>query len=188
TLGYLGHMWELYAMWTWIAAFAVASLEAAGSPDPSQGGSLVAFAAIASGTAGCVLAGYLGDRVGKAHVAATAMAVSAICCLLSPLAFGAPAALLVALVTVWGFAVVADSAQFSALVAEYSDQHYVGTALTVQVCLGFLLTTVTIRLTPEIAAAYGWKWAFLFLAPGPAAGIWALRPLLSGSSRRPGRQ
>jgi MFS family permease len=181
TLGYLGHMWELYAMWTWVAAFGVASLEAAGAPDPLRGGSLVAFVAIASGTAGCVVAGYLGDRVGKARVAASAMAVSAACCALTPLVFGAPAAALVGFVVVWGFAVVADSAQFSALVAEHSRE-YVGTALTIQICLGFLLTAVTIRLTPEIAAVVGWKWTFLALAPGPLAGIWALRPLLAADT------
>jgi len=184
TFGYLGHMWELYAMWTWIAAFAIASLEAGGAPDPSRGGSVVAFVAIVSGTIGCVVAGYLGDRMGKARVAASAMALSAACCALSPLAFGASTILLVVLVSVWGFAVVADSAQFSALVAQYSDRDYVGTALTVQICLGFLLTTVTIRLTPEIAAAFGWKWAFLPLVPGPIAGVWALRSLLI-AERRP---
>ena len=182
TFGYLGHMWELYAMWTWIAAFAVASLEAGGAADPSRGGSLVAFVAIVSGTVGCIVAGYLGDRIGKARVAAAAMVVSAACCAVTPLAFGASTVVLVLLVSVWGFAVVADSAQFSALVAEHSDRRYVGTALTVQICLGFLLTTVTIRLTPEIAAALGWKWAFLLLVPGPVAGIWALRSLL-GSER-----
>jgi MFS family permease len=179
TFGYLGHMWELYAMWTWIAAFAVASLEAAGADDPIRGGSLVAFVAIASGTAGCIVAGYVGDRVGKARVASAAMAVSAACCALSPVVFSTSALALVAFVTVWGFAVVADSAQFSALVAEHSPREYVGTALTIQISLGFLLTAVTIRLTPEIAATIGWKWAFLALVPGPLAGIWALRPLLS---------
>jgi MFS family permease len=179
TFGYLGHMWELYAMWTWIAAFSVASLTAAGVHDAFRGGSLVAFVAIGSGTAGCVVAGYFGDRVGKARVAAAAMAISAACCLLSPLAFGAPPWILAALVAIWGFAVVADSAQFSALVAEHSDREYVGTALTIQICLGFLLTAATIRLTPEMAGILGWKYAFLFLAPGPMVGIWALRPLLA---------
>jgi MFS family permease len=178
TLAYLGHMWELYAMWTWVAAFSVASLTAAGVADPSHGGSLVAFVAIVSGTIGCVLAGYLGDRVGKARVAAVALVISGVCCLLSPLVFGGPAALLVVLVSIWGFAVVADSAQFSALVAEYSDRDYVGTALTVQTCLGFLLTIVTIRLTPEMAGRFGWQWAFLLLVPGPIAGLLSLRPLL----------
>ncbi len=180
TFGYLGHMWELYAMWTWIAAFAVASLAAAGAADPSHGGSILAFVAIVSGTIGCVLAGWLGDRAGKARVAAAAMAISAACCALSPLVFGGPTIVLATLVSVWGFAAVADSAQFSALVAENTDRDYVGTALTVQICLGFLLTTITIRLTPEIAGIFGWKWAFLFLVPGPLAGIWALRPLLAG--------
>jgi MFS family permease len=182
TFGYLGHMWELYAMWTWIAAFAAASVAANGPGDASRAGALIAFVSIASGTAGCVAAGYLGDRVGKARVAAAAMAVSAACCAASPLVFGAPAAVLVTLVAVWGFAVVADSAQFSALVAQHSRADHVGTALTVQTCLGFLLTTVSIRLTPEIAAVVGWKWTFLFLSPGPLAGILALRPLLRSRS------
>jgi MFS family permease len=178
TLGYLGHMWELYAMWTWISAFAVASLRVAGSPDAASGGSLVAFVAIVSGTAGCIVAGVAGDRVGKARAAAAAMLLSATSCALSPLVFGAPVAALVALTSVWGFAVVADSAQFSALVTEHSRREHVGTALTIQTCLGFLLTMASIRLTPEVAALVGWKWTFLFLIPGPLAGIWALRPLL----------
>ena len=183
TFGYLGHMWELYAMWTWVAAFASASLVAAGSADPGRGGSIVAFVAIASGTVGCVAAGWLGDRAGKARVAAAAMVVSGACCAITPLAYGAPAAILVVLVSVWGFAVVADSAQFSALVAEHSERNHVGTALTVQTCLGFLLTIVTIRLTPAVADAIGWRWAFLLLIPGPVAGVLALRPLMRSRGR-----
>jgi MFS family permease len=178
TLGYLGHMWELYGMWTWVAAFATASLAAARVADPARSGSIVAFVAIVSGTIGCVLAGWLGDRAGKARVAAVAMVVSAMCCAATPAVYGAPEAALLALVTVWGFTVVADSAQFSALVAQYSERDHVGTALTVQTCLGFLLTIVTIRLVPVLAESFGWRWAFLLLAPGPVAGIVALRPLL----------
>jgi sugar phosphate permease len=106
------------------------------------------------------------------------MVVSALCCALTPLAYGTSQAMLIALVSVWGFAVVADSAQFSALVAQYSERDHVGTALTVQTCLGFLLTIVTIRLVPVIAESIGWRWAFLLLTPGPIAGIVALRPLL----------
>jgi MFS family permease len=180
TLGYLGHMWELYGMWTWVAAFATASLAAARAADPQRSGSLVAFVAIVSGTIGCVLAGWLGDRAGKARVAAAAMVVSAMCCLATPVVFGAPEAVLIAFVSIWGFTVVADSAQFSALVAQYSERDHVGTALTVQTCLGFLLTIVTIRLVPVLAEAVGWRWGFLLLAPGPAVGILALRPLLRG--------
>ncbi len=178
TLGYLGHMWELYGMWTWVAAFATASLTAARVADPARGGSVVAFVAIVSGTIGCVLAGWLGDRTGKARVAAAAMLISAMCCAVTPLVYGASEAVLIALVSIWGFSVVADSAQFSALVAQYSERDHVGTALTVQTCLGFLLTIVTIRLVPVLAESVGWRWAFLLLTPGPVAGIVALRPLL----------
>jgi MFS family permease len=178
TFGYLGHMWELYGMWTWIAGFAAASLAAARAVDPVRGGSVIAFVAIVSGTIGCVIAGWLGDRLGKARVAAAAMGVSALCCAVTPLAYGGPEAALIALVSIWGFAVVADSAQFSALVAQFSDREHVGTALTVQTCLGFLLTIVTIRLVPVVAETIGWQWAFLVLTPGPLAGMFALRPLL----------
>ena len=178
TFGYLGHMWELYAMWTWVAAFATASLAAASAADPARGGSLVAFIAIVSGTIGCVVAGWLGDKAGKARVAAAAMVVSGACCALTPLVYGGSHAVLVALVCVWGFAVVADSAQFSALVTQFTERDYVGTALTVQTCLGFLLTIATIRLTPALADLAGWRWAFLLLLPGPVSGIIALRPLL----------
>lgn len=178
TFGYLGHMWELYGMWTWVATFATASLTAARVADPLRSGSMVAFVAIVSGTIGCVLAGWLGDRAGKARVAAAAMVVSAVCCAATPLVYGASEAVLIALVSIWGFSVVADSAQFSALVAQYSERDHVGTALTVQTCLGFLLTIVTIRLVPVIAESAGWRWAFLLLAPGPVMGIAALRPLL----------
>jgi MFS family permease len=182
TFGYLGHMWELYAMWTWVAAFATASLTAASAADPARGGSLIAFLAIVTGTVGCVAAGWLGDRFGKARVAAAAMVTSGICCAMTPFVYGAPEAVLIALVSIWGCAVVADSAQFSALVAQYSERDHVGTALTVQTCLGFLLTIVTIRLTPALAEAVGWRWAFLFLVPGPAIGILALRPLMRARS------
>jgi len=171
-------MWELYAMGTWIAAFATASLAARGAADASHGGSLVAFVAIVSGTIGCVLAGWLGDRAGKARIAWGALAVSAACCALSPVVYGASELALLLLVSIWGFAVVADSAQFSALVAEHTDRSHVGTALTVQTCLGFLLTLVTIRLVPVLAESFGWRWAFLLLTPGPVSGMLALRPLL----------
>jgi MFS family permease len=183
TLGYLGHMWELYAMWAWIGVFAAASAGSAGASDPDRAGSLVAFVAIASGAVGCVLAGRWADRFGKARVAAAAMVVSGACAALSGLAFGAAGSLaLYALAVVWGFSVVADSAQFSALVAEYSPRDHVGTALTLQICAGFLLTMITIRLVPALAGAIGWQWAFVLLAPGPALGIVAMAVL----ARRPG--
>jgi MFS family permease len=140
-------------------------------------GSLVAFIAIASGSAGCVLAGFWADDWGKARVAAAAMLASAACAALSPLAFGAPLPALLILAIVWGFTVVADSAQFSALVSEHSPRTHVGTALTLQTSVGFLLTMVSIRLLPVVAQRVGWQWVFLALAPGPFLGVWALRGL-----------
>jgi len=177
TLGYLGHMWELYAMWTWIGPFAAASLSAAGSTNAATQGSLVAFVAVASGAPGCVLAGFWADRLGKARVAGAAMVASALCAAAAGLFFGAPIRWLALLAAVWGFAVVADSAQFSALVSEYSRRDEVGTAITVQTCAGFLLTMLTIRLVPSAAGWMGWPWVFLLLVPGPLAGAWAMRAL-----------
>jgi MFS family permease len=167
TFGYFGHMWELYAMWTWIAAFTAAGLSA-------QRGSLVAFVTIASGAIGCVGAGFVADRLGKARVAAWAMMVSAACAALAGFAFGGPLWLLLGLAVVWGVAVVADSALFSALISEHSLRDYVGTALTVQMCSGFLLTMATIRLLPVVASAIGWQWVFLLLVPGPILGTVAM--------------
>ena len=177
TFGYLGHMWELYAMWTWIAVLASASFAAAGVATAASAGSLAAFLAIGSGTAGCVVAGWLADRLGRARVAIWALWTSATCAALAALVFGASPIWFFLLAIVWGFAVVADSAQFSALVSDYSPPDYVGTALTLQTCLGFLLTIVTIELMPRVAAAVGWRWASWLLVPGPLLGILAMRAL-----------
>ncbi|HEV3140919.1 MAG TPA: MFS transporter [Vicinamibacterales bacterium] len=175
TLGYLGHMWELYSVWTWIAAFATASLGiGSGTIRASTEGSAIAFITIACGAAGSVAAGALADRVGQARIAAWAMIASGACCVLAGFLFAAPLAVLAPFVAVWGVAVVADSAQLSALVARYSPRDHVGTALTVQTCAGFLLTMAPIRLLPLVADAAGWRWAFLVLAPGPLLGALAL--------------
>ncbi|MCX6551393.1 MAG: MFS transporter [Acidobacteria bacterium] len=177
-LGYLGHMWELYAMWTWVGAYVAASLAAQGTGQAERWGSLAAFFAIGAGAAGCVVAGFYADRVGRARVAAWAMMTSATCCALTVPAFHAPYAVVVALVAVWGFAVVADSAQFSVIVSETAPDNYVGTALTVQTCLGFLLTMVSIRLTSAMAAWLGWQWAFVLMLPGPVLGVQAMVALM----------
>jgi MFS family permease len=170
-------MWELYAMWTWVAVFASASLAASGLANAGAAGSLAAFLAIGSGAAGCALAGYLADRIGKARVAMWAMLGSAACAALTLLVYGGPPVLLFALVMVWGFAVVADSAQFSALVSEHAPADHIGTALTLQTCVGFLLTMVTIEALPRLAAATSWQWASLLLVPGPLLGAWAMARL-----------
>ena len=177
-LGYLGHMWELYAMWTWVGVYVTAALAARGVESAGRLGSLAAFVAIGAGALGAVGAGFIADRRGRARVAAWAMMVSATCCALTVPAFHAPFAVLLLLVAVWGFSVVADSAQFSAIVSETTDDEYLGTALTVQTCLGFLLTMVSIRLTSAAAEWVGWQWAFLLILPGPMLGVQAMLALM----------
>jgi MFS family permease len=186
TLGYLGHMWELYAVWTWIAAFASASLGfVRGATPSSAAGSAVAFAAISSGALGSAAAGWFADRVGKARVASWAMIASGICCAAAGFVFHAPPRVLFVFAVVWGIAVVADSAQLSALVAQYSPRDHVGTALTIQICAGFLLTMASIRLLPVAAQMVGWQWVFICLVPGPVFGVLALRGLADAPRLRP---
>ena len=180
TGGYLGHMWELYAFWTWISAVLVASRAASTGAAPAAAGpgtKLAAFVAIAIGGAGCVWGGRVADRIGYEALTIRAMAASGSCALLVGLLFGGPAWLLVPVVWVWGFFVVADSAQFSALVTEVVPAHAVGTALTLQVSSGFLLTMITIQLVPSISEGVGWRWAFPVLALGPGFGIATIRRL-----------
>lgn len=170
--GYLGHMWELYSYWVWIPAF----LAAATALSPS-GVNAMAFAAIAAGGVGCVIGGAWADRIGYGRFTIIAMAVSGTCCLLTPLFFSLSPFLIMLLVVVWGGAVVADSAQFSTLVTQSVPEHAVGTALTLQVSLGFLLTTVSIQAVPPLVELVGWRWVFPMLAIGPAVGILSIRRL-----------
>jgi MFS family permease len=177
TGGYLGHMFELYSFWTWIPAFLAASAAERGGASPAAL-SLIAFGSLAAGAAGCVWGGLEADRRGRERLVVRALVSSGLCALLIGALFGGPLPLVALVAWVWGFFVVADSAQFSALVTESVPPHAVGTALTVQTSLGFLLTTVSIQLVPPIAAAIGWRWAFAVLALGPAAGIAAIRRLV----------
>lgn len=175
--GYFGHMWELYAMWTWIPVMVRASLAERGSPPAAA--EAISFLVIGSGAAGCVLAGLVADRVGRTIVTSVAMAVSGSCCLAIGLFYGGSPALLAAVATIWGATVVADSAQFSACVTELGDPQYMGTALTIQTSVGFLLTMASIQLIPILVAHVGWRFAFAALAPGPAFGVWAMLRLRS---------
>jgi MFS family permease len=178
-LGYLGHMWELYAMWTWMAAFVAASEVARGgiAADVRGLAALVTFAVVGSGAVGCWLGGKYADRFGRTTVTMFAMTVSGICILSVGLLFGRPLVVLLPLLLVWGVTVVADSAQFSTAVSELAPADYVGTALTLQTSLGFLLTTVTISLLPLAASAVGWRWSMAGLAFGPAVGVTAMAAL-----------
>jgi MFS family permease len=177
--GYLGHMWELYAAWAFAGAFFADVLAARGrTPGEAMAGAgVVAFAMIAAGGAGSVLAGRWADRLGRERVAIWAMAASGACALAIGWTARLPLWVAVAVALVWGFAVVADSAQFSALVTEVAPPHAVGTALTLQTALGFLLTSVSIAAVPHLRAAGGWPLAFGVLAAGPALGIVAMRRL-----------
>jgi predicted MFS family arabinose efflux permease len=174
-------MFELYSFWTWIPLFIVASVAAEGTaatPHTHSMEALLAFGTIAIGGAGCVWGGLDADRRGREQLVMMAMAISGTCALVIPLVFGQTLWAVAPLAWVWGFFVVADSAQFSTLVTEAVPPHAVGTALTIQTSLGFLLTTVSIQLIPPLVAAVGWRWVFPVLALGPVFGIAAIRRLL----------
>lgn len=171
-LGYLGHMWELYAMWTWVPVFLVDALEARSGSLALAG--TIAFGVIAVGGIGSVVAGAMADRFGRTVIASGAMVLSGSTALLAAAIFDAPLIVITPVLLVWGLTVVADSAQFSAAITELSPPEYVGTALTIQTALGFLLTLFSIQLVPIFVDAQGWSLAFATLALGPAVGVWAM--------------
>ena len=184
-VGYLGHMWELYAAWTWLPVFVAASVAAQGLDARTAGmrASVVAFCALAVGGAGCVWGGVVADRRGRAWLVNTAMMLSGACALLIGATFGRSLWLLAPVALVWGFFVIADSAQFSVMITESVPAHAVGTALTLQTSLGFLLTAGVIQLVPLLEARVGWPWAFTMLALGPMVGIASIRRLVFASAR-----
>ena len=189
-LGYFGHMWELYAMWAWIGFYLLAAFSAAGLPSAPRWGALATAAVIATGAAGSLLAGVVADRIGRTTTTMLAMIGSGSCALLVGFAFGRPG-LLVVVALVWGLTIVADSAQFSAAVTELAPPDYVGTALSLQTSVGFLLTLVSTWFVPQMADVWGWRWAFAFLAPGPLLGtlaMWTLRRLPESVSLAGGRR
>ena len=186
--GYLGHMFELYAMWAWAPQLLQASYGSAGWSHTHA--CLAGFATVAIGGLGCVLAGLAADRIGRSWTTIASLVVSGGCAVVAGSLLNHPA-LLTAVCLVWGFAVVADSAQFSAAVSELCDPQFVGTALTIQTCAGFLLTTLTIRAIPLLQAAFGWHAAFAFLALGPLFGIYhmaRLRQMPEASKMAGGRR
>ena len=179
SIGYFGHMWELYAMWAWIGAFLADTLTLHDVGNVGELASLAAFAVIGIGALGCWLGGVLGDRWGRTRTTALAMTISGTCALLIGALRDGPLGLLVVVALVWGFTVVADSAQFSTIVTEVVDQRYVGSAVTLQLAVGFVLTVITIWLIPVLRDDFGWGWAFVVLVPGPILGVAAVLRLKS---------
>jgi len=173
TLGYLGHMWELYALWSWLATFFVAA-GGVHRPGLAETGTVTFFAIGVAGLLGAVAGGLLADHLGRTAITSGAMLISATCCLFSPLAFVSATPVLIVVLLVWGASVIADSAQFSAAVTELAEPRYAGSVLALQLALGFTLTIVSIRLVPVVVSIVGWRYALLPLAAGPLLGTAAM--------------
>lgn len=175
-IGYFGHMWELYAMWGWFLAFSQAALSQHGLG--SSYASFFTFMVVASGAVGCVVGGLMADRIGRTATTAAMMLISGTCALVIGFTFDAPLWLFSVVALIWGITVIGDSAQFSAMVTEVGESSSVGTALALQMGLGFALTAVAIRIVPDVAAYLGgWQWTFVVLAPGPFIGVAAMLAL-----------
>lgn len=180
--GYLGHMWELFSMYSWISLFLLASFQngrgnTAFGLQAGTAASLITFLAMAAGGPSSFMAGWLADRVGRTRITIASLLVSGACALLIGLFFGASPWLVALVALIWGFAIAPDSGQYSAAVSELADSEYMGTALTLQTSMGFLLTLVTVRIVPALVEWVGWQWSFAILAPGPVFGIWAMMSL-----------
>ncbi|MEM7030709.1 MAG: MFS transporter [Chloroflexota bacterium] len=175
--GYFGHMFELYAFWSWVFPFLLATYQLNNIPNADTLASYVTFAVIGIGGLGSLLAGILADKWGRSRTTILSLAISGFCAITIGFFFNNYPLLVTIIALIWGFAVVADSAQFSTAVSELADRTYMGTALTLQTSLGFLLTLVSIRLIPILVDWVGWQWAFVLLGLGPIFGIWAMRSL-----------
>ncbi len=179
-IGYIGHMWELYAFWAWVAVFATGSYTLAGTADAGGLGKLTAFAAIALGGLACVPAGWIAGRIGCARVAQFCLIASGGAALASAALYGGPAWPMMLVLIVWGVAIIPDSALYSTLVADAAPPERVGSLLTLQNALGFLLTAMTVQLAPALAALIGWPWVMALMSLGPAVGIRAMQLLMRG--------
>jgi len=169
--GYFGHMWELYAFWAFVPVLLAAHSQALNVP-------LWSLAVLGAGALGCFAGGLVSLRTGSARVAFLQLAASGACCLLSPLIILAPTPVFLAFLLFWGIVVVGDSPQFSALNAQNAPRDRVGSALTIANCVGFAITIPAIQLLNAALPLLGAQYLFLLLAPGPALGLLALRPLL----------
>ncbi len=173
--GYLGHMWELYAMWAWIGVAVTASYAVQMEPERARAlGKLVAFFTIAGGALLCPLAGKLADRLGKARTTIVFMVLSGASAVIAAGSFGGSVGVFTLAVLLWGLSVIPDSAQFSALIADFAPPEKAGSLMTLQTACGFALTIITVQATPWLATQIGWPGVFLVLACGPAFGVWSM--------------
>jgi len=177
---YFGHLWELYAMWAWVALFLHASFAASLGYDTATVelyANLSTFAVVAAGAVGSIVIGLLADRLGRTVVTATVMLVSGTCALTVGVLFGGSVWIVLAVCLVWGFTVVPDAPQTSACIIELSEPSDVGTMLTVQTCVGFILTMLPTHIIPQMVDLFGWHYAFMPLAIGPILGAYAMLQL-----------
>jgi len=177
-LGYFGHMWELYAMWAWIGVATYASYAATmAEADAVSFSKITAFLAIGLGGVACFLGGYWADKIGKAQITIIAMTFSFLGAILTALTFGGAPWVTFIAVVIWGIAIIPDSPQFSALVADGSPPEIAGSLMTFQTAIGFALTIFTVQITPYVAAWTSWPTVIMIMAIGPVFGVYFMRKL-----------
>jgi len=177
-LGYVGHMWELYAMWAWIGPYLIHVLEQQGrsSDAATDLGGQLAFAIVGIGALACAVAGFLGDRFGRTLTTSALLVVSAACSLTFGFLDTAPIAIIALIGLVYGFSIVGDSPLYSAGVTELAPRERIGTALGVQSVLGYGTTIVSVFLFGVVVDTFGWAAAFVMLGLGALVGpIFMLR-------------
>lgn len=185
SLGYFGHMWELYTYWAFVPVM-IALYAKNNSAELNV--SLLSFMIIGCGSISCIAGGYLSQRFGSAKVATTSLVISGFCCILSPLIFSLPLWAFISMLFAWGLAVIPDSPQFSTLVTQFAPEHLRGTALTIYNSIGFSISTISLIVIDRVFYSSGFfssSNTFILLAIGPALSIIPMLRLIISSKRKP---
>lgn len=173
SLGYFGHMWELYTFWAFIPVMLGAYKKL--YPAVNLNISFISFLVIGSGSLGCILSGYISRTSGAKNIAAISLCLSCICCLLSPVLLKTNVTFLfIAFLFFWGMVVIADSPLFSTLIAQNAPENTRGTSLTIVTCIGFSITIISIQLINSLLDFISNRFIYMILAIGPILGLWAL--------------